>query len=299
MFFTMTKRARITLTAAPIPNSGDVATDPNAVSFYVNRGIATPTTFVRQTNPAAGARTISYTNVAFSGTNSPATNTFPATTPGVIQSENAYANGNKLLKLQGDGNAWVGTLSLGDTSDVYQGSVNWYTKNAISLDAFQMRQYLYQGGAGDSGMAIVLMKNGTEASRLEMGIDGLLYRTVGGVKSSALFETDSGWNNFPATSGFTGTRYKRKKNGIMYVSFAFSRDTGQATYSGDLSVLPFSTDELPAINTYPGPLMVYNPTTGVTSPARTFLDITAKALIIQGLTVPAGGSVTGKLDWPL
>lgn len=296
-YFTMTKRARVTATAAPIPNSGDTVSDPNAVSFYAGRGTTLPT-FYRQTNPAVGSRTLSYSNVVFSGTVVPTVNTFPASTPAIIQSESSYASGTRLLRISGDGNIYTNTLNFGDPGDTLQGTANWYVKNAVTSDSYQLKQYLYQGGSTGTGLAIVLLKNSAETARLELAPDGTLSRTVGGVNSPALFNSDTGWTNYPTGSGSTGSRWFRKVNGNVTMAFSFTRDANAGTFSGDMTLFSFSAADLPSISMYPGYLGVYTPGSGV-SQVRTFLDVSAKTLVLEGVTFAPGGSITGKLTWPV
>ena len=95
----MKKRARLLVTAPPIPDAGGTD-DADAVSIYVGRGDGSRTTQWRQATPAAGVRSATIQTVTFSGTNPPAANDFPAATPAAIVDSSTAIT---LLDANGDG----------------------------------------------------------------------------------------------------------------------------------------------------------------------------------------------------
>jgi hypothetical protein len=102
----MKKRARLAITAPPIPDAGGTD-DPNAVSIYIGRGDGSRTTQWRQATPADGVRTAIVQTVTFSGTNPPAANDFPAGVPAAIVDGTATAT-----LLDGNGDATLRNVTI-------------------------------------------------------------------------------------------------------------------------------------------------------------------------------------------
>lgn len=116
--FTMTKRARLTLTNAAADLTG--GTDkPDSLRFFIGRGTSEPSNsamWLTPTNPAVGVNTLAVTamtNNSFTGTNPPTTNNFPVAVAGrVTSSEVGIAAGtigsiggvnNPATDIRGDG----------------------------------------------------------------------------------------------------------------------------------------------------------------------------------------------------
>jgi hypothetical protein len=85
--FAMKKRAWVTLTSPVIPDLGGTD-DPNAVSFFLGDVNATRTNLWQQTLPGDGINGILIgDSIVLSGTNPPATNDFPGSTPAVMRND--------------------------------------------------------------------------------------------------------------------------------------------------------------------------------------------------------------------
>lgn len=186
---TMPKRAGLTFTvptfpARPFPTTTD---DVLAARVYIARGNTDP----GRANMERAATVTSPVRTGYIGTFAfpagaaaappPVASNFPATAPAKLQS----ADGATWV-LQGDGTAHLGALdvtsagattllkatevSVGDDTITTQRNVRWFRK---VVDAWEIRRYLFNGTTF-SGIADVLVKNGTEVARTELYPDGSL-----------------------------------------------------------------------------------------------------------------------------
>lgn len=133
----LNKRARIYVTTPAVPSDPSPVAfdDPDRVRIYVGTGTGTRTTQWLNATGAVGATSTTITGtLTFAGTNPPATNNFPASTPGAIASSAEESAGVPAISLKGDG-----TYRLGDMVD---GS--WITYTPAVDGAVAM-------GAGDRG----------------------------------------------------------------------------------------------------------------------------------------------------
>lgn len=100
--FTMRRRARVTVAAAsPIPVGAAGPDDPDSIQVYLGRASTARTDLWRQTSPPVGATSAVVTAPVFTGTNPPASNDFPTSQPGAIES----ASGGFVVRGDGTG-AW-------------------------------------------------------------------------------------------------------------------------------------------------------------------------------------------------
>lgn len=116
--FTMKNRARVTVTAPPIPSGGG-PNDPNSVRFYMaSLAGSTPparSAFAQQTPaPADGAITATYSTFVLTpgGSNPapPASSTFPNASPGRLTSSKTDGSG-PIVDLKGDGSGRLGEIT--------------------------------------------------------------------------------------------------------------------------------------------------------------------------------------------
>lgn len=106
--FPMNRRARVTLTSPTIPDQGGTD-DPDTVRFYLGATNTVRTNLWKHTDPAAGIPSATYSANAFSGTNPPAANNFPVSTPALIK------NPASTLSVGGDGAGKFVSLAIGPT----------------------------------------------------------------------------------------------------------------------------------------------------------------------------------------
>lgn len=152
----MKKRARLLVTAPPIPDAGGTD-DANAVSIYVGRGDGTRTTQWRQATPADGVRSAVVQTVTFSGTNPPAANDFPAATPAAIVDGSTAvtlldSNGDATLRNVNVTGYLTQNAAVYDhatktaTENVNAGATNVLSGTSITID--------HPGGSADSAYVI-------------------------------------------------------------------------------------------------------------------------------------------------
>lgn len=92
--FSMSKRARLTITSTDIPNLGGTD-DPDRIGVYLANSSAA--TLYQQVITAAGTKTAVLTSAVFSGTAAPTTNNFPGSTPAQVVS----SDGSLVIKADG------------------------------------------------------------------------------------------------------------------------------------------------------------------------------------------------------
>lgn len=123
--FTMQKRSKVNYSSPSIPPGG-TGNDPNSVRFYIGKTGTPPprTSMFLFASPAVGVTTANSYSVAFSGSNPPATNNFPASATSSIQSGKTDGGG-PLILLNGDGSGRVGPLTWNASGAQTSGDTGW------------------------------------------------------------------------------------------------------------------------------------------------------------------------------
>ena len=103
----MVRRARLTLTTAPLVSTG--TGDPNAVGVYLLKNVTTPTTADYHFQGNAVANKVVVTNANFSGA-APSPVAFPASSPAEFRSAFSDPTG-PIITLKGDGSGRIGQAS--------------------------------------------------------------------------------------------------------------------------------------------------------------------------------------------
>jgi hypothetical protein len=203
--FTMKKRARVTITAPPLPLRPTPTTtdDAVAVGVYMARGAVSSGTvlaaskFERQGYLPDGVRSKTYhteggslTTLPASGANGtnqpPSVSNFASSAPGLLTSS------NNIFQLYGDGSGQWGGLSvdpagqavlsgniqapayinLGSTTDTTSRTLRIFKKATSGTNYYESRQYLYDGST-TAGWANVIFENGAESARVQFNpVDG-------------------------------------------------------------------------------------------------------------------------------
>jgi len=98
--FTMTRRANLTVSTAPIPSGAAGPDAADSMTLYLGTGAAQPTNanFFRRATPAAGVTSVLFSTMDFTGGNPPTAGTFPNANPARIISDDPA-----LLTIDGNG----------------------------------------------------------------------------------------------------------------------------------------------------------------------------------------------------
>lgn len=110
---TMTKRARLSLSAPDLPGAGGTD-DPDGTRWYLGRGSTSPASTAMWLNATETDTGTAVTSATFAGTNPPTVNGFTSSSPSEIVSDTTDGTG-PLIQIKGDGSYRFAGTNLDDT----------------------------------------------------------------------------------------------------------------------------------------------------------------------------------------
>jgi hypothetical protein len=259
--FGMKKRARLNITAPPIPARPvpNTADDAVAARLYIGRGAADPgrTNMERVATLPDGQRNYVSSNVVLPAgaatSPPPAASNFPASTPArilsadgstlVVNGDGSFNLGGLVGDAAGNTTATLLSLLLGSTTSTTSRILTTAKKATSGANYYESRRYLYDGGAV-SGLAEVLWENGSEVVRTQLTPAGDLQLIKGGATGSA-----------PTIPGATSKRFVWGPP-QTYTASTVGGTTGIVTIPHGLGVTPSTYFAVQAGSTGSSPLLL-------------------------------------------